>query len=293
MKRIGLVALNAEKDLTVSLATLLNGTIIPLKKQVFFDQECVFEINQLIEYDLVYIVAKTISAPEVTYFHIGAVADLLRRNGVQHIHLIAPYLSFSRQINDKNHQTNSFILSLQLLKHAGISRIFTLDFHNPLTQVPLEIHNIKTQPYLKEFISPTAKMVVISPDHGGSERAETLAHALGVDAKSFRKVRDENGIKISFAGTLPYQSAVIVDDILSSGETIKEAVLLLHKSGIKEITLVITHLVEPQVLLKLMQEFEFRNVFVFNSLRKPLLEQVNYLVIDKLFYDAIKGEQNE
>ena len=158
------------------------------------------------------------------------------------ITVIMPFLYESRQHKRSGRESLDCALALQELIDMGVSNIITFDAHDPRVQNAIPINGFETVQPAYQFIKgllrnvPDLKidsdhMMVISPDEGGMGRAIYVANVLGLDMGMFYKRRDYtkivNGrnpiVAHEFLGTdVTGKDLIIIDDMISSGESVLE-----------------------------------------------------------------------
>lgn len=124
----------------------------------------------------------------------------------------------------------------------GVENIITFDAHDPRVQNAIPLKGFETvQPgyqfikgllrEVKDLQIDAKHMMVISPDEGGTGRAIYLANVLGLDMGMFYKRRDYahivNGrnpiVAHEFLGSsVEGMDVIIIDDMISSGESVLE-----------------------------------------------------------------------
>ena len=139
----------------------------------------------------------------------------------------------------------------------GVENIITFDAHDPRVQNAIPLHGFETVQPAYQFIknilrnAPDLKidkdhLMVISPDEGGMSRAIYIANNLGVDMGMFYKRRDYSTIvdgrnpivAHEFLGAnVAGKSMIIVDDMISSGDSMLEVAALLKKRNAGKIFL--------------------------------------------------------
>lgn len=179
---------------------------------------------------------------------IAAVGGKARR-----ITVIMPYLYESRQHKRTARESLDCALALQELVSMGVDNIITFDAHDPRVQNAIPLHGFETVQPAYQFIKGLLRnvkdlqidnqhMMVISPDEGGMKRAIYIANVLGLDMGMFYKRRDytrvENGrnpiVAHEFLGSsVEGKDVIIIDDMISSGDSILEtaAALKERKAG--------------------------------------------------------------
>lgn len=175
---------------------------------------------------------------------IAAVGGKARR-----ITVIMPFLYESRQHKRTARESLDCALALQELVHMGVDNIITFDAHDPRVQNAIPLHGFETVQPAYQFIKglllhvsdlkiDSDHMMVISPDEGGMSRAIYIANVLGLDMGMFYKRRDYtqivNGrnpiVAHEFLGTsVEGKDMIIIDDMISSGESVLEVAAALKK----------------------------------------------------------------
>ena len=167
------------------------------------------------------------------------------------INVIMPFLYESRQHKRTKRESLDCALALQELVQMGVSNIITFDAHDPRMQnaIPLSGFDnfMPTYQFLKALISsvPDLKLdndhlMIISPDEGAMSRAVYFSNILGVDMGMFYKRRDYstivNGknpiVAHEFLGdSIQGKDAVIIDDMISSGESMLDVAKQMKERG--------------------------------------------------------------
>ncbi len=175
---------------------------------------------------------------------ISAVGGKARR-----ITVIMPYLYESRQHKRTARESLDCALALQEMVNMGVDNIITFDAHDPRVQNAIPLHGFETvQPayqfikgllnHVKDLRLDSDHMMVISPDEGGMSRAIYIANVLGLDMGMFYKRRDYtrvvNGrnpiVAHEFLGSsVEGKDMIIIDDMISSGESVLEVAAALKE----------------------------------------------------------------
>lgn len=175
---------------------------------------------------------------------ISAIGGKARR-----INLIMPLLYAGRQHKRVSRESLDCAIALQELESLGVENIITFDAHDPKVQNAIPIKGFEnilpTYQIIKALVNSEpdlqisrSNMMVVSPDEGGLSRNIYYANVLGLDLGMFYKRRDltrvVNGknpiISHEFLGdSVEGKSVLIVDDILSSGDSIIDIVKELKK----------------------------------------------------------------
>lgn len=181
---------------------------------------------------------------------IAAVGGKARR-----ITVIMPYLYESIQSKRTTRESLDCALALQELVRMGVDNILTFDAHDPRVQNAIPLNGFDTVQPAYQFIKgllnaykdlqiDSDHMLIISPDEGGMKRAVYFANVMGLDMGMFYKRRDYtklvNGtnpiVAFEFLGSsVKDKDMVIIDDILSTGDSALEVAQALKKRGARRV----------------------------------------------------------
>jgi len=187
-------------------------------------------------------------------FFIGALKDA----GAARVTAITPYLCYARKdrrTKPEDPVNTRYVASL--FEAVGTDTVVTLDVHNPaafenafrcptvaLTAAPLFVD------YVKGLMKGAAdsKLCVVSPDPGGTKRAdlfhEALEGALGRPiGKGFADKRRSAGVVSGdiFVGDVEGATVVVIDDLISTGGTLVRAAQAVRRGGANRVIALVTH----------------------------------------------------
>lgn len=165
------------------------------------------------------------------------------------ITVIMPYLYESRQHKRNSRESLDCALALQEMVNMGVDNIITFDAHDPRVQNAIPLNGFETVSPTYQFIKGLLNnvsdltidadhMMIISPDEGGMGRAIYMANVMGLDMGMFYKRRDYTKIvkgrnpivAHEFLGSsVEGKDVIIVDDMISSGESMIEVATDLKK----------------------------------------------------------------
>ena len=155
------------------------------------------------------------------------------------INVIMPFLYESRQHKRTGRESLDCAMALRELVDMGVENIITFDAHDPRVQNAIPLKGFETVQPIYQFIKYLLKnekeleidsdhMMVISPDEGGMGRAVFFANVLGLDLGMFYKRRDYTkiingrnpiGAHEFLGASVEGKDVIIVDDMISSGES--------------------------------------------------------------------------
>lgn len=237
-------------------------------------------------------------------FFIGALKDA----SAARVTAICPYLAYSRK--DRRSKPRDPVSSryvAQLFEAVGTDRMVTLDVHNLAAyqnafRIPAE-HLEARGLFVAWFAArlQDENLVVVSPDAGGVKRADalrdSLARALGrpVGAAFMEKRRSEGVVSgEAVVGEVAGSTALIVDDLISSGTTLARAATACRKRGARRVFAAASHGMFTGTAGTVLADRALEKVLVTDSIppfRLPpamIASQVEVLDTAPLFAEAIR-----
>jgi ribose-phosphate pyrophosphokinase len=259
MTSLRLFALEASRELGAAIAAALGEPLAAHEEREFEDGEHKARPLADVSGADVYVVHSLHGGPNQSandklcrlLFFIGALKDA----GAARVTAVTPYLSYARK--DRRTKPNDPVTTRYvagLFESVGTDCVVTLEVHNPaafenafrcrtvaLTGTPIFVD------YLKNNLADE-KLAVISPDAGGMKRAELLRETLETAlsrpvgkglAEKYRSAGVVSGDL--FVGEVAGTTALIVDDLISTGGTLLRAAHSARAGGAKRVLALVTH----------------------------------------------------
>lgn len=200
-------------------------------------------------------------------------ADACRRAAARRLTAIIPYMGYARA--DKRHGRREAISSsmvAHVLESVGIHQVVTMDLHAPqiegFFQAPVD--SLTAVPTMCRTIGPgmPKNLAVVAPDAGRVKMATEYAHRLEAPVVVLHKQRvsgDETAVT-HLIGGVEDKACLIIDDIIATGGTIKQAAETLRKAGAHpDFIVAATHGLFLPGALECFREVGIRNVFVTDT----------------------------
>jgi len=196
------------------------------------------------------ILVRSLHDPNAKLVEMMLAADALRRAGARHLTLVAPYLPYMRQdiVFHAGESLSQQVIG-QLLGRC-FDRVVAVEphLHRIATlgeAFPCDAIAISAAPafaaWLERMRTPP---LLVGPDEESEPWLRAIAALTGLPFAVGRKVREgDTRVKVEFSRPLPPDSAsaVIIDDIASSGATAAQTARALRRAGVRQIDVAVVH----------------------------------------------------
>jgi ribose-phosphate pyrophosphokinase len=202
--------------------------------------------------------------------------DAARRASADRITAVMPFFGYVRQDRKVRPRVPiSAKLVANLISTAGADRVLTMDLHAGQIQgffdIPVDhIYSIRIfGNYLKTL--GLRNLVVVTPDVGGIKMARAYATMLNAPLVIVDKRRegDAQTKVMNLIGSVQGKNVVVVDDLISTGGSLVEAVHALKKKGAEKIYSVIVHPVLAESAIERVSGSELEELIVSDSIPLP------------------------
>jgi ribose-phosphate pyrophosphokinase len=240
---------NRNSSLAKKISIDLDVPYKNIELRVFADGESKIRLDNVAKKNCI-IIHSTYPPTDQHLMQLFMIIHKCKEDGASDICVVNPYLAYSRQ--DKVFVDGEIVtinLIGRILASLGVTKLITIDSHSPGSlNYSFEIVDLSAIPSLASYVKKNITLnnpIVISPDEGGIERAKKFAGLINMDMLSLIKTRDrftgEVSISLSEQQPLGNRDALIVDDMISTGNSIIKATEILKKNNIGDIYVVSTH----------------------------------------------------
>ena len=299
-----LISGNANQPLAQAIArrmTMHRGIqtgLVDARVERFNDGEIFVEVFENVRGEDMFIIQPTSNPANDNLMELLVMADALRRSSAARVTAVLPYFGYARQ--DRRTKARTPItakLVANMMVGTGIERILTMDLHAAQIQgfFDIPVDNLFAMPVLLQEIRaqvpPGEKIVLVSPDAGGVERARAYAKRLGGSLAIADKRREQANVSeiLRIVGDVEGRTAIIVDDIVDTAGTLTECAKALRADGATRVIAACTHPVLSGPALKRIDESPVERLIVTDSI--PLREEArSHEKLDTVSVASLLGE---
>lgn len=266
----------SNKPLAEKIAKKLGIDLSAIEIHVFPDGEKRIRLLDKVVGESCVVVQPTSPNPDGNYMELFFIVDALKRSGASSVTAVIPYLGYQRQDHVfRDGEAVSLEVIATLLKWGGVDEIIAFDLHS--IKIPeifkIKLNHLSALPLFAQEIKKIGNnTVLISPDMGGVRRIKILSKMLSnMPYAVIEKNRDLATGEVTMSGVTGNikENAIIVDDMISTGNTIIKAANLLGNRGAKNIYVFATHAVFSEKAPGILQESGIKKVYVTDTIFVP------------------------
>ncbi|MDE3075964.1 MAG: ribose-phosphate pyrophosphokinase [Chloroflexota bacterium] len=224
--------------------------------------------------------------------------DALRRASAARVTAVIPYFAYAKQEKKMaGREPISAKVITKLIETVGADRVLTIDLHAPAIEgfFDIPVDHLRAAPLLARAFKKAAlgrETVIVSPDAGGVARANDFRARIGAGMAIISKTRPTTDVTevLDMVGDVRGKCAVIVDDMISTGSTLVDAVDAVCQRGAAEVYACATHAIFAGEAVQLIHESALEGVITTNTLPVPVERRNNkitVLTVAPLLADAI------
>lgn len=297
---------NSNKNLAEEIGRYLNMSLGQADVSRFPDGEIKVKIEENVRGEDVFIIQSTCPPANEYLMELLIMIDALRRASAGRITAVIPYYGYARQERKtKPREPITAKLVANLLVSAGANRVLTMDLHAGQIQgfFDIPVDQLEGVTILSNYIKEKNldKVVVVSPDVGGTARAREfsgrLAKPIAIIDK-YRSAFDEVEI-MHIVGEVKDKTAIIVDDLIDTAASIIRGTQALLNAGAKEVYVCATHPVfagpAKKRIEKSLHDGLFKEVVVTNTIpidNNKSIPGIKILSVAEIFAEAINRIHN-
>ncbi|MBE0598590.1 MAG: ribose-phosphate pyrophosphokinase [Desulfuromonadales bacterium] len=266
----------------------------------FSDGEIMVEIGENVRGRDAYVIQSTCAPTNNNLMELLVMFDALKRASAARITAVIPYFGYARQ--DRKVAPRTPITSklvADLITTAGADRVLTMDLHAGQIQgfFNIPVDHLYAAPVILDDIKLrlTDRVVIVSPDAGGTERARAFAKRLHAGLAIIDKRRSGPNVSevMHIIGDVENETCIIVDDMIDTAGTLCQAARALKDQGAKEVYACATHpVLSGPALERINAEAGLKEVLVTNSIplgdKLQLCSKLRVLSVAELLAEAIK-----
>lgn len=215
--------------------------------------------------------------PDEKIIEFCLLCDALKRMGIRDIVGVIPWFAYC--VQDKVFRPGESLSSkvvAKIIQNTRINKVVTIDLHNETIAGFFDIPfvHLSAVPVFIDYFKTKANFdLIVSPDVGGLKRATRFAQVLDLPLATINKKRDLATGKVKILGVnakIQGRSVIIVDDFVSTGQTLMESAKFLKNKGVKSVSACLTHHFYIAGVQKKIEASKLDMLYVTDTIQSPL-----------------------
>ncbi|KAJ7876090.1 phosphoribosyltransferase-like protein [Mycena olivaceomarginata] len=268
---------NSHPELAQAVAERLNVPLVPCTVKKFSNGEINVKISESVRDEDVFILQSGCNDVNDNLMELLILISACKTASARRITAVIPCFPYARMDKkDKSRAPITAKLVANMLVVAGCDHLITMDLHASQIQgfFDIPVDNLWSEPlmltYIKRQIPGWQNGIVVSPDAGGAKRVTAIADKLGVEFALIhrqRKRRENAPEQMELlVGDVKDKVAILVDDMIDTGNTLTLAVNALSEKGAKAIYVLISHGLLSETNLSLIDQLPIVELVVTNTI---------------------------
>lgn len=215
----------------------------------FADSEKRVRVEENVRDKTVFVIASLCSPVDSNLVELCLIGDALKNNDAGKMVAVIPYYGYGRQ--DKAHRDGEGIsarVMARLIEAVKFDKVVAVDFHSELVagyfNIPVS-HLYGAEVFVEPLKKLAEELVVVSPDAGAAKRAQKFADLLDAPLVFMEKKRNLDKLhtidNMRLVGDVKDRTAVLIDDVVTSGSTLVKGAYALKEFGAKKVIACVTH----------------------------------------------------
>ena len=284
-------------DLAQRIAEYVNIPLSPWDIIKFPNENLLVRLQGSVRGQDVYIIQSHSKPVHENIMEMLIAIDCMKRDSVGRITVVVPYLAYSQ--SDKKIEPRVPITSrllADMIEVAGADRWMTIDLHAGQIQGFYKIpgDSLTAMHILANYLrDKQLNAVVVTPDLGFAKKGRNFATLLDLPLPFVekRRVGNTSGREaLSIIGSVEGKDVIIVDDIVDTGGSIKQAVNLVKESGAKDVYTTFTHPVLSEPATTRLAELPIKEIITTDTIPIPeekKLHNMTILTVSNLLGEVI------
>jgi len=286
---------SSSQDLAAKVAQDLGVKNGKLEIRRFPDGEKYLRVLEDVKKQNIVVIQSVHHTPDELFMEYLLLVDTLKDLGALRVISFFPYFAYARQDERfKPGEALSFKTISGLIESVGTDEIYTIDMHghrviklSDVFKIPAQ--NLTAVPLLADYVKKTCPMqrpLVIGPDAEAEQWARIAAERLGTDYDVFEKKRyGDRRVEVRpRKANARDREILVVDDIISTGGTIVEALKVLFAQGARTVNVACTHPILAGDALRKIREAGAKNVIGTDTVPSP----VSYVSVAPLIAEQVR-----
>jgi ribose-phosphate pyrophosphokinase len=296
--RLQIFSGNANLSLAQEVASCLNMSLGRAIVGTFENGETRVKLEDNVRGCDVFVIQPTCTPVNQNLVEMLMLIDALRRASVARVTAVIPYYGYAKQEKKTaGREPIAARLVADMLRAAGTDRVLAMDLHAPAIEgfFDIPVDHLQAAPLLADHTCrierANTNAVIVSPDAGGVARANQFREHInnsGLAIIASHRVGSGLSKAMEMVGEVEGKTAIVIDDMISTGRTLVDATRVLLERGASEVYACATHGVFASKAFERISQTDVSGVIVTNTIpQQQTSDKIQSISVAPLFAEAI------
>ncbi|MDQ2943594.1 MAG: ribose-phosphate pyrophosphokinase [Candidatus Dormibacteraeota bacterium] len=271
-----LIGGSANPELAARISDKLDVPLTDPRLRRFPDGEINVKIEDSMRGHDVFVIQPTSPPVNEHLMELFIILDALRRASAGRVTAVIPYYGYARkERKTQPREPISAKLVANFITLAGADRLLLLDLHAEAIEGFFDVPTDHLSPH--HIIADHLRtlnlqhITIVAPDAGGGRRAEAVANQLSAPiAFGYKRRSSDDEVEvIAVSGDVKGRDCVVVEDIITTGNTIAKLATALRSQGANKVLVAATHPVLTGDAVERLKKADIEEVIVTDSVPIP------------------------
>lgn len=256
------------------------------------DSETLVDIKSHVQGKEAFLIYNITTPVNDSLMEIYLISDTLTKNGAKAVHLILPYLPYTRILDDQVNKIN-FNLIVRQFQIAGVTSIYTFDIYSPqlINAFKIPVYNINIKKIFSYVFEQKFKnnknLVVTTLDYELRDRAVDISKILSCDFVYTTKIDETVDTGFEINKSVNDKDVLLVGNRIASGELIVRFSNFLALKGAKNIYVIATHGLFSEGGIERINDSIIKEVYIFSSPKSKISSKIKVIPYAPIYKEII------
>lgn len=291
-KKFILFAPEKDRSIARNISQQLNIPLGEMSIKKINGSEIYVDVISHITYKNVFLIYSIIQPINESVMQLLQIVDTFKKNNVNHVNLIVPYLPYTKSPINLNYITNTNLLA-RLFDLVDVSSIYTFDLYSPLIEsvFKIPVFNISM---LKIFSKVLEKnfvdkdFIVTTIDFELQKRSQEIADFIKgsfVVSESFYK---NNKKSFNIEKNINNKDILLISNNIDTAKTIVAFASFLTFKGARNVYLLATHGLFSEGSVELLENSVIKEVYVATSPKQKISDKIKVVSKQQIICEILE-----
>jgi ribose-phosphate pyrophosphokinase len=290
-KKFILFAPEKDRALARNISQSLNISLGEMDVKKINGSEIYVDIISHITYKNVFLIYTVTQPINESIMQLLQIIDTLKKNNVNHVNLIIPYLPYTKSPINLNYITNTNLLG-RLFDLVDVSSIYTFDLYSPLISsvFKIPVFNISMSKIFSKVLEENfvdKDFIVTTIDYELQKKTQDIANLInGTFIVSEKLPNNKN--KYNIESNINNKDILLISNNIDTAKTIVDFSSFLTFKGARSVYLLATHGLFSDDAVDLIEKSVIKEVYVATSPKQKISNKIKVVSKQQILCEILE-----